>query len=218
MKKIIMIGNGSYSQTLKYYIESITDWSIVAYADELEHEDGELFKGLPMCSLSKMYKDYSPDVYELILGVGYLKMNENRKRIYNELKAHGYSFPNLIHPTAILNNAKIGEANIILENVVFEPNVVIGSNIIIWSAALIGHDAIIENHNHLAACSLMAGNTYLEESCFLGNHSTIKNGVRISHHTLVGAGCYVAKNNSPYDVIVPARSVVLEKYKSTDLI
>ena len=190
-KKIIMIGNGSYSQTLMYYIDSIEDWEIVAYADESQHEVGEIFNGLPILSVGNLAKAYPPHSYDLVMGVGYLNMNENRKRIFLNLKSSGYKFLNIIHPTAILNNAKIGEGNVILENVVVEPNTVIGDNSIIWSSVLIGHNVTIESHNHLAACSLMAGNTYLEECCFLGNHSTIKDGIKIAHHTLIGAGAYV---------------------------
>lgn len=217
MKKIVMIGNGSYSLTLKYYIESNTDWEIVGYADENKHYN-DSFQGKPMISLEEMCVKFPPNTYEVIIGVGYLKMNENRQRIFTKIKNMGYSIVNFIHPTAILNNTQLGEGNVILENVVIEPNTIIKNNCIIWSSVLIGHNAVIENNNHLAACSLMAGNTYLEENCFLGNHSTIKDGIRIAHHTLIGAGAYVSKNTSPYSVIVPARSVQLEKYISTDFI
>ena len=92
------------------------------------------------------------------------------------------------------------------------------NNCIIWSAVLIGHNATVESHNHFAACALIAGNSYVEECCFLGNHSTVRDGVRIAEHSLIGAGTYVSKNNKPFEVIVPARSVVLDKYRSTDFL
>ncbi len=217
-KKIILIGNGNYAETLKFYIDNITDWEIVAYADEFIEGKDSLFNGLPFINLSLLPEEYSNDKFEVIIGVGYHNMNKNRKRIYMKLKSMGYNLPNLIHPSSIINNTQMGDANIIMSNCVFEPNAVIGSNIIIWDGVLIGHNTFVGDHSHFAAVSMIAGNCRVGEGCFLGNHSTIKDGGVLADYTLVGAGTYVSKDTKPYDVIVPARSVVLDNHKSTDFI
>ena len=217
-KKIVMIGNGNYAETLKYYINDITDWEIVGYADEIVEGKNNHFDEKPFVNLSYLPNVFPASENEIVIGVGYHNMNTNRKRIYEKIKSLGYTMPNIIHPTSILNNAEIGDANIILENCVFEPRAKMGSNIIMWSCVLIGHDTYIADHNHFAAVSMIAGNVKVGEGCFLGNHSTVKDGTTLAEYTLVGAGAYVSKNTEPYDVIVPARSVKLEKYKSTDLV
>lgn len=217
-KKIVMIGNGNYSDTIRFYIESITDWELVAYADEFVEGKNSEHKGLPFINLSYMTEVYPQSNFEVVIGVGYHNMNANRKRIYEKIKSMGYTMPNLIHPTTILNNTQMGDANVIMSNCIFEPNAVIGSNIIMWDAVLIGHNTYTGNHTHYAACSLIAGNCTVGESCFLGNHSTIKDGVTLADFTLIGAGTFVSKDTKPYEVVVPARSVVLDKHKSTDFI
>lgn len=217
-KKIIMIGNGNYADTIQYYIETLTDWELCAFADEFVEGKNSTHKGLPFVNIELMPKLYPNTEYEVVIGVGYHNMNANRKRIYEQIKAMNYKMPNLIHPTAILNDLEMGDANIILENCVFEPRAKIGSDIIIWSAVLIGHDTFIADHSHFAAVSMIAGNCKVGEGCFLGNHATVKDGAELAPYTLVGAGAYVSKDTKPYDVVVPARSVVLEKYKSNDLI
>ena len=217
-KKVILIGNGSYSDTLRYYIDSVTDWQICGYASEFVVDEGLTHEGLPLVNVNKLKECFPANEYEIVICVGYSNMNTNRKRIYSALKAMNYRIPNLIHPTSILNNLSLGDGNIILENCVFEPRAVMGSNIIIWSSSLIGHDTYIGDHSHFAAASLIAGNCRVGEGCFLGNHSTVKDGVELAEYTLVGAGAYVSKDTNPFDVVVPARSIVLEKYKSTDLI
>ena len=138
-KKIVMIGNGNYSDTLRYYIENITDWNLCAYADEFVEGKNSEHKGLPFVNLSYLPEEYPKDEFEVVIGVGYHNMNANRKRIYEKIKSMGYSLPNLIHPTTILNNTQMGDANIIMSNCVFEPNAVISSNIIMWDSVLIGH-------------------------------------------------------------------------------
>jgi len=217
-KKIILIGNGNYADTIRYYIETITDWELVAYADEFVEGKDSTHKGLPFVNISLLPDLYPNDGYEVVIGVGYHNMNANRKRIYEKLKGMNYRMPNLIHPTSILNNTKMGDANIIMSNCVFEPNAEMGSNIIIWDAVLIGHNTFIGNHSHFAPVSMIAGNCKVGEGCFLGYHATVKNGGVLADYTLVGAGAYVSKNTKPYEVIVPARSVVLENHKSTDFI
>ncbi len=217
-KKIILIGNGNYADTIRYYVESITDWEIVAYASELVEGKDSCHKDLPFVNLSLLPELYPTTDFEVVMGVGYSQMNAHRKRIYDKIKAMGYRLPNVIHPTAILNNAEIGDANIILENCVFEPRAKMGNNVIVWSCVLIGHDTYTADHNHFAAVSMIAGNVKLGEGCFLGNHATVKDGATLAEYTLVGAGAYVSKDTKPYEVVVPARSVVLDKYKSTDLI
>ena len=217
-KKIVMIGNGNYSDTIRYYIDSITDWELCAYADEFVEGRNSKHKGLPFVNLDYLPDEYPKDEFEVVIGVGYHNMNANRKRIYEKIKKMGYTMPNLIHPTSILNNVQMGDANIIMSNCVIEPNAVIGSNIIMWDAVLIGHNTITKNHTHYAACSLIAGNCQVGESCFLGNHSTLKDGVVLADYTLVGAGAFVSRDTNAYDVVLPARSVVLDNHKSTDFI
>lgn len=217
-KKIIMIGNGNYSETLTYYITTFTNWEIAAFADEFVSEEGKQHNGKPFVNLSELTTHFPPSEYEIILAVGYQKMNSNRKRLYLRLKEMGYRFPNFIHPTAVIHNTVMGDANIIMENVMFEPNAKIGSNIIMWSGVVIGHNTDVGDHNHFAAVSMIAGNVKAGESCFFGNHATVKDGATIAEYTLVGAGAFVSKDSKPYDVIVPARSVVLEGKKSIDFI
>ncbi len=217
-KKIVLIGNGNYSETLYYYITTFTDWEIVAYADEYVSEEGMTHNGKPYINLKDIVEKYPPSEYEIVLAVGYRKMNTIRKRLYLKIKEMGYRFPNFIHPTAVIHNTQMGDANIIMENVMFEPNAKIGSDIIIWGGVVIGHNTDVADHNHFAAVSMIAGNVTVGEGCFLGNHATVKDGGKLADYTLVGAGCYVSKDTKPFDVVVPARSVVLEGKKSTDYI
>ena len=217
-KKIVMVGNGSFSETLLYYITTFTEWEIVAYADEFVSEEGATHKEKPFINLNDIVEKYPPDEYGIVLGIGYRKMNTIRKRLYLKLKEYGYCFPNFIHPTAIVHNTIMGDANIIMQNVMFEPNAKIGSNTIIWGGVSIGHNANIGSHNHFAGSSVVAGNVKMGDGCFVGNQATVRDGATVADYTLLGAGVYLAKDTSPYDVVVPARAVVLEGKKSTDFI
>ena len=45
----------------------------------------------------------------------------------------------------------------------------------------------------------------------------MKEHVRIADYTLVGAAAFATRNTEPYNVVVPARSNILENKRSTDL-
>ena len=79
-KKIVLIGNGNYSETLSYYINTFTDWEIVGFADEFVEGDGKMHAGKPYIHMSKLKEKFPPSEYEIVLAVGYQKMNDNRNR------------------------------------------------------------------------------------------------------------------------------------------
>ena len=213
MNKVIVFGNGSYAKTISYYIENYTDWSIEGYTTDTDSQE-DFFNNKKYISFEIMIENYSPNEYGIVMGIGYSNMNKLRETKFNMLKNFGYYLPNFIHPSAILNDCKLGEGNIILENVVIEPNTTIGNDNIIWSSVLLGHDGHHGNHNHYAACCLIAGNCNVGDNCFIGNHATVKDGIKVASYTLLGAGSYLSKNTVEYDVFVPARTERIYK-KST---
>ncbi len=217
MKNVIIFGNGSYAKTITYYIENYTDWSVVGYSTDLNIEM-DSFNGKQYIPFEVVLKDYSPDAYEIVMGIGYKNMNNLRKEKFEMIKSYGYRFPNFIHPTAIINNTVLGEGNVILENAVIEPYTVLGDDNILWSAVLLGHDGIHGSHNQYAVCCSIAGNCRVGDNCFIGNHATVKDGLSISSYSLLGAGVYLSKNTREYDVVVPARAVTLKNKRSTDYI
>lgn len=217
MRKIIIFGNGNYAKTLTYYIENCTDWNIIGYSTDLDL-NVDSFNGKKYIPFKQLVAEYPPDKYDIVMGIGYKNMNNLRKEKFEMIKKYGYKLPNLIHPTAIMNNTVLGEGNIILENTIIEPNTVLGDDNILWSAVLLGHDGIHGDHNHYAACCLIAGNCKIGNNCFIGNHATVKDGTEIANYSLLGAGVYVSKDTREYDVVVPARAVTLENRRSTDYI
>ena len=142
-------------------------------------------------------------------------MNRVREILFNRIKAAGYNFANFIHSSAIIaKNCDMGEGNIFLENVAVQPFTKIGNNNVFWSNVNICHHTIIGDYNFFAASSVVLGKTEIKDRCFIGCNATIRNRTIVESDTLVGAGAYLSDDTERSNVIVPPRSVVLEKKSS----
>ena len=155
----------------------------------------------------------------IYLAIGYKNMNYTREKVFKWLKINNIKILSYIHKSATISqNTKLGEGNIILENVVLQPFVNIGDSNIIWEGCVISHHSKIGNFNYFSPAVALAGRVNVGNNCFFGINSTIKNDVVIHNRVLVGASAYISNNIDDSIVVVPPKSIVLSvKSGSIDL-
>lgn len=219
MKKLVIVGNSSYSRMMKKYID-LTDYGKVeAYAVDTEYIQVEKIDELPVISFEELRENYSCDEFFLIMGIGYTQMSEVRKRIFEQCKSWGYRFENFIHPTAIISeDVVLGEGNNILEGVILEAGVIAGNANLFFGGSMIGHESAVGDYNTFAGKSMLAGCVTVKDNCFFGVSSAVKDHVTIEDYVLLGALAYGFQDMKAYSVVVPAKSVVLEGRKSTEFL
>lgn len=213
MKKYIF-GTTQFAEVLAAYLNMdmndggyIVDEDYINYAPKLKN----------LISWENFIKTVNPEDCEIYIAIGYNKMNDIRKNIYCKIKNAGYRVGTFIHPSAEVSKyATIGEGSIILEHVTIQPYVKCGICNVFWSNVNICHHTEIGNFNFFAASSAVLGRIKIGNNCFIGCNATIKNEIQIGSMTLIGAGAYVSKSTNEYDVVVPARSITIDK-RSTDL-
>ncbi|WP_310604082.1 acetyltransferase [Anaerosporobacter sp.] len=219
MKRIIIIGNSSYSDTIRYYIEEDASREVVAYAAEEKYITEDTRNGLPVVNIDNLIEMYNSEEYSVIMGIGYTDMNSIRERLYNKCLGMGYDIENYIHSTAVISkNAIIGRGNIFLENAIVGPNCVIGNGNIFFISSVLAHDDIIGDFNFLSVNVSVAGFVNISDSCFLGISSTVKNNINIPSSVLLGANAYLSQQVKEGQVIVPSKSIVLEGKTSRDFV
>ena len=208
--KSIIIGASDLANQLYFHIKKCNMANVVAFAANKSYIQNDVFSGLPLVEIETLQQYYPPNEHNIYLAIGYTQMNRARQKIYEILKSKGYEFPNFILPTAITNCESIGEANIVLDNTVIDCFAGIGDGNIFAANSLIAHNSTVGNFNFFAVRSCVCGHVQIENNCFLGANCTIKNGVHIKDKTLIGAGAYLAKNSEVGQVIVPAKSLILD--------
>ena len=215
---LLLYGNGSFAQLLKWYIDHDDPREIEAVTVEKKYITEPYFERIKVLPFEQIQEYYPPEETEILLGVGYNQMNMVRQRIFEECKKKGYSIAQYIHSTAVLCEPQMGEGNIILEDTLVEPFVKIGCGNIIWCKDSIAHNAEIGNYNTLSTMVAVNGFSKTGNNCFLGSGCVIRDKIQIADYTLVGAAAYVSKSTEKYAVVAAPKGIVLPGKKSVDFL
>lgn len=218
MKKVVIFGPTDLGRLLKYYIESDgCNREVVAFTVDRKYMNEAEFWGLPVVPFEELLGKYSPDEHEILIAIGNSRMNETRKEVFLKCKSAGYQIASYIHPSCSIHSQDIGEGNILLENCLVYPYAKIGCGNLMWDHVLISHDCTVGDFNTFSSYADLCGYVKIGNCGYFGKHCILNDAIEIADYTLVGAAAYAKKSTAPYDVVVPARSVVLEHKKSTDL-
>lgn len=217
LNKIVIFGNGDFARLLKYYIEADDERDIVAFTVTQDLIKDDYFYELPVVPFENVEKLYPPEHYDILLAIGNSRMNNLRKRFFKECKSKGYSIASFIHSSCSIHNPNIGEGNILLENCLVYPYAKIGNGNLLWDHVLISHDCEVGDFNTFSSYADLCGYVTIGNNCYFGKHCILNDCMKVADYTLVGAGAYAKNNTAPYDVVVPARSIILENKRSTDL-
>lgn len=218
MKPLVLFGTTAQARIAAHYFEQDSEYQVVAFtADEQFIADRQQFEGRPLVPFESLLREYPPADCDLFVAVGYTNMNRLRAHKVEAALSAGYRLPSYVSPRCTyLSDTQPGPNSFILEDNTIQPFVTIGKNVTMWSGNHIGHDSVVRDHTFISSHVVVSGFVTVEESCFLGVNSTIRDGVTVGASTLIGAGAVVLADLDPDSVIVPPRSVVLDK-KSWEL-
>ena len=147
---------------------------------------------------------------DVVIGIGHPKM---RRKVAERLQdITSLSFPNLIHPTVLIDEScvNIGRGNMITIGVVMTCDITIGDfNLVNWNVT-IGHDTSIGSYNVLNPGSNVSGWVSIGDACLLGTGCQILENRSVANEITVGAGAVVTRSllstGATY-VGIPARQV-----------
>lgn len=217
MKNLVIFGTNDFGRLLKYYIEKDDNRKVEGFTVNRNYIQEDEFLGVPVVPFEEIESKYSPEKYEILIAIGNSKMNDVRKNVYMQCKEKGYTVASYIHSSCSIHSNDIGEGNILLENCLVYPYAKIGNGNLMWDHVLISHDCTVGDFNTFSSYADLCGYVKIGNNGYFGKHCILNDFMEIADYTLVGAAAYAKKNTKPYDVVVPARSIILENKKSTDL-
>ena len=193
-KKVIIFGTSIFSQVVFQTIVQEDLAEVVAFTLNKNYIDKTEFEGIPVIPFEELDKKYDMSKHEIIIALGYKRMNDIRKDIYLKCKELGYSIYTLISRNALVYTNNIAEGSIILPLAFVGPYVSIGECVILWNNVSICHHSKIGAFTHIAGGTTVGGETNIGSNCFIGMNCTFKNGIEIGDRTFVGANSYMNQN------------------------
>jgi len=196
-QNIICLGGGGHAKMCLEILKRTNNWNVVGILDGGIPMGSNVF-GVPVLgpdSPSNIEKVREKGVKFAINGIGMVKNHKLRYRLNEKLTSFGYLIPNVIHPSAIVeDSSSMGYGNQIMAGAIVGSGVKIGNNCIINSGAIISHDSHIADEVHVAPGAVLAGLVSIERGCLIGMGVTVSIGVKIKTGSIVPNGTSVFKD------------------------
>lgn len=191
-ERIIIIGGGGHAKVIINILKKLQKFEIIGYVDLI---DKNLILGIKYLGTDEVLeKWYKWGVRNVAIGIGQNGLNSKRFQIIKICEEIGFNIPNIISPTAIINqNIKLGKGNQILDGVIINSGTIISDYNIINTGAIIEHDVSIGNYCHIAPGVIIGGEVKIGNYTMVGLGAKVKPGIYITDNCMIGAGGLVIK-------------------------
>jgi len=193
-KKVVIFGVLDTAELAHYYLKNDSHYEVVAFTVNKKYIIEENFHNLPVVPFEELELFYPPSEYLFFAPMTGSKMNNLRKKIYEEGKSKGYEYISYVSSKATICNNKIGENCFILEDNTIQPFTEIGNNVVLWSGNHIGHHGKIDNHVFFTSHVVLSGHCHVKERAWFGVNSTIRDFTTIGEGCLIAMGSLVTKS------------------------
>jgi sugar O-acyltransferase (sialic acid O-acetyltransferase NeuD family) len=202
-RPVVIFGYGNMAEVAHYYFTRDSDRRIAAFTIDRPFITETTFCGLPVVPFDDLTQSFPVAEYDMFVAVGYSKINAVRREKYLAAKVAGYGIASYVSTRAtILNEGRIGENCLILEDNTVQPFATIGNNVFAWSGNHIGHHSVIGDHCFLASHIVVSGGVEIGESCFIGVNATLRDHIKIGARCVIGAGALLLADAEPEGVYV----------------
>lgn len=212
MLDLIIFGVGGLSKDVHFivdYINSIkSTFNLRGFLDDNKNQP-KLINGVPYLGGSDYIKTID---YKTHLIIAVSNPNVIKKIVQLGSENTNVEFPNLIHPTAIIDHdfLQIGRGNIINASCIISRNVVIGDFNIFNNNVSIGHDVEIGHMNTFSPKAQISGNVIIGNENFFGLNASIVQNKSVGNFNFVGACSLLTKSLKDSRKVfgIPARNLI----------
>lgn len=194
-KRLVIFGTGATAEVMHHRLSQEAGVEVADFSVDGEFLVEGVKAGLPVVPFEWLPDSHPPEAFDLLIAVGYARVNRLRADRFLQAKAWGYHMPAHISPGAQVWPGWTPGANVrIGANALVQPFATVGENTSIGSASVIGHHGRIGDHVFLASGVLLGGGVVVGDYSFLGTGAVIRNKIAIAPHTVIGAGAVILED------------------------
>ena len=184
-EKLLLVGAGGFGRIVA---EQAMPQYDCAFVDDGQPVGTEIC-GIPvvggLANLPELRKEYAL----LVVGIG---NNQFRAQVYEKAKACGYTFPNIVSPSAYISPySKMGCGCVVLQNACVQNGASVGSGVLLNAGTEVHCDASVGDYaliytNSVVRTGATVGNfARIGSNCTISNNATVPDGADILDCTAV---------------------------------
>lgn len=195
MNDLVLVGSGGLAREILQIALDLKDdgeaWNLVGFLDDNPDAAGTSIHDLPVLGGTDWLASHPTTHVTIAIGAPMTK-----RKVASRIREAGANpFATLIHPQAwVGRRVEIGLGSIICPGTMITTDIKIGDLVTLNLDCTVGHDAAIGNYATVAPSVNISGNVEIGEGCDLGTGSTIIQGKKVGHWTILGAGAVVVRD------------------------
>ena len=180
MEKLLLVGAGGFGRVVLEHATTIYDCAF------LDDGDATIVDGVPVIGKTAEMASFYPEYKRLLVTIG---NNKLRERLYKEAATIGFTFPNIIHPSAYVSpHAHIGSGCVILNNAVVQNNAKCGDGCILNPGVELHHDSTIGSYCLVYTNSVVRSLTHVGDRVWIGSTATVSTSAIVQDDAIIGDG------------------------------
>lgn len=191
MEKILILGAGGLGLEVADLIKTTGKYEISGFLDDDPEKTNTMVNQIPVLgSIDQLNQFHDTPNLAIAIANPAAKMKTARRALDN-----GFIFPNIIHPSAIIeSNCSLGRGNILCAGSILSTEACLHDFVTINPQCGIGHESEIKSFTTLYWGVHIGGKTVVDEGCELGTHSCVLQGLHIVGNVIIGSGAVVVKD------------------------
>ncbi len=203
-RAFVIIGAGGHASVVAATLRAVSA-TIRGFTDRDPALSGCLVMGAPILGDDGVLDAIDVDNVHLANGLGIQPRVHGletpnpgtglRRRVFEALTGRAFSFPPLIHPSAVIaDGAQIGSGAQVMAGTVLQSRAVVAENAIVNSSASVDHDCRIGAHAFIAPGAILCGGVQVGTGALIGAGSVILPGVSIGENAVISAGTVIRRD------------------------
>ena len=194
MDRIVIIGTSVAANNICKFIEKYKLFDVIGFAVNKEYRTVDTYLEKPVFNMEELDEIINKSKDYVFVAMQWNRLNADRRKVYETLKADGYRFANLISPLASINGKLIGDNCWITDFVCIDTDAVIGNNGFVKVGACVGDHAHISDHCFIGAKSTVGGGVHIGEQSFIGLGAIVFDDTMVGNKCIVGAATALKRN------------------------